>query len=47
MPLRTVLNITEQFIDRDGNVQVTEPKQRSRTARTEDVVTFVEYGMLK
>ena len=44
LPLQTVLNIIERFIDYDGNLQTTESRQRSRAARTDDVVTFVEYA---
>ncbi|XP_028412252.1 uncharacterized protein LOC114535069 [Dendronephthya gigantea] len=47
LPLRTVLNITERFIDNDGNVQPTEPGQRFRTARTDDVVALILKRMLK
>ena len=43
MPLQTVLNIIERFIDYDGNLQTTESRQRSRAVRMDDVVTFVEY----
>lgn len=44
LPLRTVLNIIERFIDNDGNMQATDSGKRSRAARTDDVVTFVEYA---
>ena len=44
MLLRTVLNIIERFIDNDDNIQTTESRKRSRAARTDDAVTFVEYA---
>ena len=43
LPPRTVHNIIERFIDTNGNLEPSQPRN-IRSARTDDVITYVEYA---